>query len=62
MLRIVLWLESYHILNSLRGFYGEGALPGTMSQRFFASDRGSGGPSWSEEAVEYFERRGEFNG
>jgi hypothetical protein len=49
-------------LNSLRGFYGEGALPGTMSQRFFASDRGSGGPSWSEEAVEYLERRGEFNG
>src|SRR5579864_4974420 len=51
-----------HILNSLRGFYGEGALPGTTSQRFFANDRESGGPSWSEEAVEYFERRGEFNG
>ena len=31
-------------LNSLRGFYGEGALPGTTSRRFFAGDRAIGGP------------------
>jgi hypothetical protein len=61
VLRIVVWLESYHIPQLLAGFYGEGALPGT-SPRFFAGDRQLGGPSWSEEAVEYFERRGEFNG
>ena len=62
MLRIVCGWSHDHIPQLLAGFYGEGALPGTMSRRFFAGDRASGGPSWSEDAVEYFERRGEFNG
>src|SRR5580700_4804735 len=30
-------------------------VPGTMSGRLFTGDRASGGPSWSEDAVEYFE-------
>ena len=48
-------------LNALQGFYGEGVHL-DLFRRFFAGDGAIGGPSWSEEAVEYFERRGEFNG
>ena len=61
MLRTVVARVTITSLNSCR-FLRRRRVPGTMSRRFFTGDRASGGPSWSEDAVEYFERRGEFNG
>ena len=49
-------------LNSLQGFDDEGVYRDYLPALFRAGDRAIGGPSWSEEAVEYLERRGEFNG
>jgi hypothetical protein len=49
-------------LNSLRGFYGEGALPGTMAQRFFTGDRAMADLPGPKKHANISKRRGEFNG